>query len=46
MENYSHNDMMLHSRRPGSFPELFTKHIMEFSDPGEFSEANGGKCGE
>jgi len=39
MENYSHNVMMLHPRRPASFSELFTKHIMESSDPAEFSKA-------
>jgi hypothetical protein len=38
MKNYSCNDM-LHPRGPGSFSELFTKHIMESSDPGEFPEA-------
>jgi len=30
---------MLHPRRPSSFSELFTKYIMDSSDPGEFSEA-------
>jgi hypothetical protein len=39
MENYSHEDMMLHPRRYGSSSELFTKHIIEYSDPGEFSLA-------
>jgi len=39
--------MMLHPRRRVSFSELFTKHIMESSDPGEFSEAwVVGKYGE
>jgi len=38
MKNYSCNDM-LHPRGPGSFSELFTKHIMESYDPGAFSEA-------